>query len=154
MSRTEALGAAPEAGSAATEPFEQLARELAERDRECAAELPSIERALARLRAAAEQRIGAFVETAGGLGAKHLVHVEVGPVEPDEKHVDCLQFKVRRGRHEVVCVGKSRGVVTLVGPYRAGKPERPCQEHPLPSPEADRALHALLLQFLREATGR
>ncbi len=133
-------------------PFEDLAAELAQRDRSWSSQVPVVRDALAGLRERAALAIGAFAKAASARSAAHLTDLQVGPVEPDEKHVDCLQFKVRRGRFEVVCVGKPRGVVTMVGPYRAGRPERPCQEHPLPSVAACAALDALLLEFLRTAT--
>ena len=110
--------------------------------------------ALEALRGRALGSVAAFVRVARERGGAHLTDIGVGPVESDEKHVDCLQFKVARGRWELTCVGKARGVVTLVGPYRRGKPEKPCAEFPLPGAAADAALDDLLLALLREASAR
>jgi len=134
--------------------FEQLADRLADRDRDLANALGAIAAALGDLREHASRCVDSFVRAARERGCMHLTHVAVGPVEPDEKHVDCLQFKVARGRWEVTCVGKPRGVVTLVGPYRRGKEEKPCSEHPLPGTSSEAALEELLLALLREATAR
>jgi hypothetical protein len=135
-----------------TSRFEQLAATLADRDRHLPEALVGVQEALGGLRERAREAVDAFVRTAAQRGSPHLTDVVVGPVEPDEKHVDCLQFKVRRGRWELTCVGKSRGVVVLVGPYRRGKPEQPCAEHSLPGAAADAALDDRLLALLREAS--
>ena len=48
---------------------------------------------------------------------------------------------------------KSRGDVTLVGPFHAGKPEKPCRSLALDSDaEIDEALGDFLGKFLEEAT--
>ena len=133
--------------------FEQLAAALARRDRELARELEPVRRALESVRETLGTSVRTFVETARAAGAEHLAHVEVGPVEPDEKHVDCLQVKVRRGRWEIVCVGKTRGVVTVVGPYRRGKPEQPCRDHAFGAEAIDGA-QDVLLELLRGASER
>jgi len=135
-----------------TRRFEQLAEGLVHRDRELLGRLPKMQSELEGLRARAEHCVGAFCRAVTDRGAAHLADVHVGPVEPDEKRVGSLQFKVRRGRWEIVCVVKPRQAVVLVGPYRQGKPERPCQEHPLPSRAAEDALDELLLRFLCEAS--
>jgi hypothetical protein len=134
--------------------FEQLAAALADRDRGVSSSLESVRPALEGLRAKALGAIEAFVRVARAHGGAHLTDIELSAVESDEKHVDCLQFKVARGRWELTCVGKSRGVVTLVGPYRRGGPEKPCAHFPLPSAEADGTLQDLLLDLLREASAR
>jgi hypothetical protein len=134
--------------------FEQLAATLADRDRDVSKSLGSVRPALEALRGRAALGIAAFVRVAEKSGAAHLTDVAVGPVESDEKHVDCLQFRVARGRWELTCVGKARGVVTLVGPYRRGAPEKPCAEFALPGSEADAALEDRLLELLREASAR
>jgi hypothetical protein len=136
------------------ERFEELARELTRRDRELAEFLPRAHDALAALRECAQGHVAAFVATVRRGGAPHLAELVVGPVEADEKHVDCVQFKVQRGRWEIVCVAKPRGVVTLVGPYRRGKAEQPCRDYPLPSEAAEDGLEELLLQLIRQACER
>ncbi len=134
--------------------FEQLAASLADRDRDVSKSLEEVRTPFEALRRRAVGGIETFVRVARERGGTHLTDVAVGPVVPDEKHVDCLQFKVARGRWELTCVGKARGVVTLVGPYRRGKPEKPCAEFPLPGAEADAALEDRLLDLLREASAR
>ena len=134
--------------------FEQLAATLADRDRDVSKSLGSVRTELEALRRRALGAVQAFVRVASERGGTHLTDIAVGPVESDEKHVDCLQFKVWRGRWELTCVGKARGVLTLVGPYRRGKPEKPCAEFMLPGAEADAALEDRLLALLREASAR
>jgi hypothetical protein len=182
-----------------SERFQELAEELAHRDRELSHELGRLREPLRELREQACSHVARFAAVVRSAGSPHLAELEVDALGPDEKHVDCLQFAVRRGRWELVCVGKPlqgraasgeasaafeasaaggeasaagkplegraasreasaagepRGAVTLVGPYRRGKPERPCEEHPLPSPAADRALAERLLELLRQACAR
>jgi hypothetical protein len=134
--------------------FEELAGELGARDRDLAEPLRVARAELDRLRQSACEHVAAFVAAVQRAGAPHLAQVSVGPVEPDEKHVDCWQFKVQRGRWEIVCVAKPRGVVTLVGPYRSGKPEHPCRDYPLPSEAAQGGLVDLLLDLIRQASAR
>ncbi len=138
----------------ATDRFAELARELALRDRDLAARLERARARAAALREWAEHALQGFRDVARDAGAAHLAHVEVGPVEPDEKHVDCVQFKVERGRWEITCVAKSAGKVTLVGPYKKGKPEKPCHDHPLVGGETEQALEDLLVDLLRQASDR
>lgn len=135
-----------------TRRIEQLAEALARRDRDLGPRIARVAEELGALQARAEQSVAAFRHTVARRGAGHLAHVQVDAIVPDEKHVDCMQFKVRRGRWEIACVGRPRGTLLLVGPYRTGKPERPCQEHPLPSDGAEAALDDLLLQLLCEAS--
>jgi hypothetical protein len=134
--------------------FEELAAALAARDRELPKQLDEARPAFEALRQHAADCVQAFVRAARANGAEHLTHICVDPVEPDDKYVDCLQFRVRRGYWEVVCVSRtSKATVTLVGPFRRGKPERPCQDHPLLGDQAGPALEDLLLRLLREAAG-
>jgi len=137
-----------------TQRFEALAQTLAERDRSLASAILAVEPALEVLRERAARAVAVFVNVALEHRVPHLTHLSVGPVEPDEKHIDCLQFKVRRGRWEIVCVGKPRGVVTLVGPYRSGKQEGPCSEHPLHGNEVEAALDDRLVELIQSASER
>ena len=54
------------------------------------------------LRELAFEAVEAFRERAAEIGAPYLGNLEVSPVEPDEKHVDCVQFRVARGRLELL----------------------------------------------------
>jgi hypothetical protein len=143
--------------------LEALGRSLGEREavhgealqraRDCAAGLRDhVAAALDRFHAASEKA-----------GAPHL-RVEVGEIRVDDKHLRAVEFELCRGRHraivtaksrgEVTLVGpfragkaKSRGEVTLVGPFRAGKVEGPCKSFPL---EAQEELHLALGEFLEQ----
>ncbi len=135
-------------------PLRALARELAERDRDLPGSLAEARAAGERLRARAVQAVEAFRDEACERGVEHLAHIEVGAVEPDEKHVDAVQLRVRRGRWEIVCVAKASGQITLVGPYRRYKAETPCRDVPFDGPELETGFDELLLKLLREASAR
>ena len=63
-----------------------------------------------------------------------------------------MQFALRRGRHAAIVTVKSRGEVTLVGPFRQGKDEGPCKTFALDAThEIDAALGDFLASFLQEA---
>ena len=97
--------------------------------------------AFARFHAAAEES-----------GAGHL-RVVVGPVQLDEKHLRSIEFDVTRGRVRTVITVKSRGEVTLVGPFRRGGTEGPCRTFPFDADaEIEAALGDVLERFLDEAT--
>jgi hypothetical protein len=103
------------------------------------------------LRELVADAVGEFHAAAGDAGAPHL-QVDVGPVRLDEKHVRAMEFEVRRGRHAGVVTVKSRGEVTLVGPFRTGKAEGPCRTFPWDAePEIRAALGDFLERFLDEA---
>ena len=63
----------------------------------------------------------------------------------DEKHVRSYEFDVRRGRHRALFVWKSRGELTLVGPFRTGKTEGPCRSFPT---EAEAEIAAAVVEFV------
>ncbi len=136
------------------ERFEELARQLSTRDRELSGDLARARTAAETLRAHAQACVEVFQATVCKEGADHLGHIEVGPVEPDAKHVDCLQFIVARGRFEAACVAKARGLITLVGPYKRGKTEKPCVDQPLSGPEVEAGVEQLLLELIRQASER
>ncbi len=138
------------------ERFEKLAGELAERDRDLPARLRDATAAAEELRAHAVACIEAFRARARAHGAQHLTDIAVGAVGTDRKHVDCASFTVARGRWESVCVAKPepKAVVTLVGPFRAGKPEQPCRDVPLRGEETLLGLEDLLLALLEQGSAR
>jgi len=131
-----------------------LARELAGRDQDLPDALAEARAAAERLRVHAVRAVEAFSDEARERGVEHLAQIEVGAVEPDEKHVDAVQLRLRRGRWEIVCVAKARGQMTLVGPYRRYKSEKPCLDLPLEGPELEAGFDRLLLELLREASAR
>ncbi|MBW2279952.1 MAG: hypothetical protein JRG76_03740 [Deltaproteobacteria bacterium] len=135
-------------------PLRALARELADRDRDLPDSLAEARAAAERLRERAVRAVEAFCDEARERGAEHLGHIDVGAVEPDDKHVDAVQLRLRRGRWEIVCVAKACGQVTLVGPYKRYKAEKPCLDVAFDAPELEASFDGLLLELLREATAR
>jgi hypothetical protein len=128
-----------------------LGTELAERERGEAPGLADAHRHAERLRALVADGLAAFNEAAKAAGAPQLV-AEVGPARPDDKHVRSVQFDLRRGRHQAIVTVKSRGEVTLVGPFRQGKTEGPCLSFPFGAEaELEKALADFLEKFLVEA---
>ncbi len=85
-----------------------------------------------------------FHRSAASAGAPHIV-VVLGPVRTDEKHVRAVEFDLSRGRHRAIVTVKSKGEVTLVGPFHRGKVEGPCRSFPF---EAEDDLQAALGDFL------
>ena len=129
----------------------QLGKTLAEREashadglahaRDKAAELHE------RVKTALEHYHAAIAEG----GAEHLC-VELTAPRLDEKHVRSYEFDLRRGRHRGLFILKSRGELTLVGPFRTGKTEGPCRSFPIDAEaEIDGALVEFVSSFLEEA---
>ena len=84
-------------------------------------------------------------------GASHL-RVDLSEIRLDDKHLRAVEFDLRRGRHRVIVVAKSRREVTLVGPFHVGKNEGPCQTFPFDADaDLDAALGDFLEVFLNEA---
>ena len=109
----------------------------------------------ARLRDAARR----FARAAGEAGAPHLDLVRIGPVEPDDKSVRAFQIKIRRGRWEAVAVCKDHGEVTLVGPYKLGEEQGPCnpihlERDAAESQRLERDLPELLCRLIEIAFAR
>lgn len=124
--------------------LESLGRSLGERE---AGHREGLERAraeLEKLRALVDEAIARFHAAAAGAGAPHLC-IEVSPVRVDDKHLRSVEFELQRGRHKAIVTAKSRGEVTLVGPFRIGKVEGPCLSFPF---EARDELHGALAGFL------
>ena len=85
-------------------------------------------------------------------GAEHL-DVVLGEVRTDDKHARAIEFDLTRGRYRAIVTVKSRGEVTLVGPFRSGKTEGPCKSFPIDGgAELDAALSDFLVSFLEEAS--
>jgi len=134
------------------ERLESLGRELGEREASIADALAQARERAEALRADVAAALARFHAAAGKAGAGHLV-LEVSPVRVDDKHVRSCEFELSRGRHRAVVTVKSRGEVTLVGPFRAGKNEGPCRSFPLaPSAEFEAAFEAFLSSFVEDAT--
>jgi hypothetical protein len=105
----------------------------------------------ARLRRLVADALEGFEQAATQAGAPHL-KVELGTPRLDDKHVRAIEFDVRRGHHRAIVTVKSRGEVTLVGPFRVGKPEGPCLTFPWDAEQdLQRALASFLGDFIEEA---
>ena len=109
--------------------LEALGRELGSRE-------ASHEKGLAEARACAEALRGRVAEAldrfhaaASAAGAPHL-RIALSEVRADDKHLRAVEFDLARGRHRAIVVAKSRGELTLVGPFRAGKAEGPGEAEP------------------------
>ncbi len=113
------------------------------------------------LKARLDRAVDAFVEAAAAAGSPHLRGlVEIGRVEADDKSVRAFQIRIERGRHEAVIVSKDRGEIMLVGPYRRGEEEGPCNPVKLAGGNLadeqalDDALAALLEALVRQSFAR
>jgi hypothetical protein len=135
--------------------FRELAEELAALDPDLPQRLTRAREAARTLRDSACDAVEAFRKRANELGASHLADVSVSPVEPDQKHVDALQFRISRGRLELLCVAIARGEgkLRVVGPFKSGKTEGPCAEASLSGPEGESLVEERLAALLREAAG-
>jgi hypothetical protein len=128
-----------------------LGRELGEAERAQAPGLARAREAAETLRAIVAEALEAFHAAARQAGAPQL-EVALGATRTDDKHLRAVQFDLRRGRHAAVVTVKSRGEVTLVGPFRQGKTEGPCKSFPVDATaEIEAALGEFLTSFLREA---
>ncbi|MDP6981051.1 MAG: hypothetical protein QF570_21020 [Myxococcota bacterium] len=96
-----------------------------------------------------EAGLAGFARGAGGV--EHLA-VELSAPRRDDKHFHAVQFDVSRGRHRVIATVKTKGVVTLVGPFKDGDTEGPCKRIDLDDDAAiDAGLEAVLADFLDTA---
>jgi hypothetical protein len=103
------------------------------------------------LRAMVAEALDGFHVAAAASGAPHL-RIELGPTRLDDKHIRAVEFEIRRGRHVGIVTVKSRGDITLVGPFQAGKKEGPCLTFPFAAErELWEGLGAFLERFLAEA---
>jgi hypothetical protein len=132
--------------------IEALGRALGERE---AANRPAREAAADHAKALREfvaRELDVFHSTAVAAGADHL-RIELSEPRVDDKHLQAVEFEIMRGRYRAIVTVKSRGEVTLVGPFHAGKTEGPCRSFPLESSEEIReALGDFLLRFVDEAS--
>jgi hypothetical protein len=133
------------------ERLERLGRELGAREAEHGAALGAARDKAASLRAAVVDGLAGFRDGVAAAGAPHL-DVEVSELRLDDKHVRAVEFDLSRGRHRAIVTVKSRGDVTLVGPFHAGKTEGPCQSFPFDAEdEVQTALGEFLERFLTDA---
>jgi len=126
-------------------------RRLGEREASHAEDLARAREQASALRAAVAQALEAFHGAAEEAGAPQL-RIGLGELRLDDKHVRAVEFDLTRGRHMAIVTVKSRGEVTLVGPFRSGKVEGPCKSFPFEAEaELETALADFLESFLEEA---
>lgn len=131
--------------------LERLGQVLGEREAGHRAALDEARAKADTLRSAIATALDRFHAAAAKAGAPHL-EVQLGEPRVDDKHLRAIEFELRRGRHVAIVTVKSRGDVTLVGPFRAGKTEGPCRTFPFDAErEIDEALVGFLSNFLEEA---
>jgi hypothetical protein len=131
--------------------LEALGRTLGVREAEHRAGLDAARACAESLRAEIAAALERFHRAAAEAGAPHL-RVDLSEIRPDDKHLRAVEFELGRGRHKAIVTAKSRGEVTLVGPFRSGKNEGPCLTFPLGAgEEVAAALGAFLARFLEEA---
>jgi hypothetical protein len=143
----------PASGSTASfgDRFERLGRTLGEREAEHARKLEEARARVETLRAVVASALDDFHRAAHAAGSPQL-EIGLSDVRIDDKHVRAVEFELSRGRQRAVVTAKSRGEVTLVGPFCKGKAERPCRSFPFDArQELYEALGDFLEKFLEEA---
>jgi hypothetical protein len=129
----------------------RLGKELGDREAAHRDAIAEAWRRAGSLRLTVSAALAAFQKAAAHAGASQLA-VQIGDVRTDDKHLRSVQFDVARGRSRAVVTVKSRGEITLVGPFHAGKPEGPCKSFPYGADdELQTALGDFLEKFLTEA---
>ncbi len=133
------------------ERLEELGRLIGEREAPHDAALERARAKASELRTALEAALDRFHTAIHKAGAPHLA-IELGPLQLDDKHIRAIEFDLRRGRRRAIVTVKSRGEVTLVGPFRIGRNEGPCRTFPFEAKsEIETALCEFLERFLEEA---
>ena len=131
--------------------LENLGRALGARESVHSGDLAEARRQVELLRARVEAALERFHAAATRAGAPGL-RIDLSETRSDDKHLRAVEFDLTRGRHKAVVTAKSRGEVTLVGPFSAGKTEGPCQSFPFDATaEIDAALGDFLEAFLEKA---
>ena len=133
------------------ERVETLARAIAQREADHA---EALDRARAKAEALRALVLPA-IETFNRIVAEAFpdLAVTVTPLRTDDKHAHAIEFDLERGRARAVVTVKSKGQVTLVGPFRTGKDEGPCRRFPFEAEdEIESALVVFVEEFLEAAT--
>lgn len=129
---------------------ETLARDLVRRESAHAEEIEKARQVAAELHGRVSSAVARFNEIVGA--AIPYFEVSVSPFRVDDKHLHAVEFDLERGRHRGVVTVKSKGEVTLVGPFRSGKTEGPCRSFAFEArADLDDALGEFLERFLEEA---
>jgi len=132
------------------ERLEKLGRSLAEREGAHSAELARARECADGLHARVASALQSFHAVA--LGETPQLAIALSAPRPDDKHLRAVEFELSRGRHRAIVTVKSRGEVTLVGPFRTGKTEGPCRTFPIEAgDEVEAALGDFLVAFVEEA---
>ena len=129
----------------------ELGTALGAREAEHATAIAAAWQRAGSLRVDVAEALDAFTAAATSAGAPQLA-VRLGETRTDDKHLRSVEFDLARGRHRAIVVVKSRGEVTLVGPFHQGKAEGPCKSFPFAAEDEIRsALGDFLEKFLAEA---
>ena len=132
------------------ESLAELGRKLVGRERENAGELKHAFDCAGKWHARLAAGLREFHEQV----LPEAPHLEVALSEPrvDDKHLHSVQFDLSRGRHRALLTVKSRGEITLVGPFHVGKQEGPCRSFPTTAEaEIEGALEEFVQAFIEEA---
>lgn len=128
--------------------FESLGRSLGAREHPHAEGIARARAQIERLHAAVSAALVDFDRGARSAGVSHL-EIELSEIRTDDKHLRAVEFELVRGRHCAIVTAKSRGEVTLVGPFQKGKNEGPCRSFPFDAgPELRDAVASFLEEFL------
>lgn len=131
--------------------LESAGRRLGTRESAHREAVAEAQRRAEALHAATAFALEGFHEAASDAGASHL-EIELSALRADDKHLRSIEFELRRGRYVAIVTVKSRGEVTLVGPFHAGKTEGPCMTFPYGAErELAGALGAFLEKFVEDA---
>lgn len=130
----------------------ETGRRLGAREAEHSAALADARKCADALRERVAVALDAFNGAAAKAGAPQL-RALLSRTRVDDKHVRSVEFSLQRGRHRAIVTVKSRGEVTLVGPFKAGKIEGPCRSFPMTAEsEITAAFGDFLERFLEEAS--
>ena len=134
-----------------SERLARLGKALGEREAEHRDAIAEAWRQAQLLRSEVAGALDAFSAAAAHAGAPQLA-IRLGDTHTDDKHLRSVEFDLVRGRSRAIVTVKSRGEVTLVGPFHAGKTEGPCKTFPYGADDEIRAaLGDFLEKFLAEA---
>ena len=117
----------PLAAPALATRLDELGRELGQREAEHGEGLERARACVEALRGEVAAALERFHRAAASAGAPHL-RIELSPVRIDDKHLRSVEFELCRGRYRAIITAKSRGDVTLVGPFQRRQDRGALQE--------------------------
>ena len=131
--------------------LEEIGRRLGARETAQGEQRERVQKRATELFERVQRGLDGFHRGMSDAGASHLA-VDLSKPRIDDKHLHSMQFDLARGRHRLIVTVKSKGEVTLVGPFKAGKQEGPCKSIPLDDDQAiDAGLSLVLSEFLEQA---